>query len=185
MDKIIALMIPVTGMIVSQHLIDLLEAGKEFGVQYNIYAWNIGDLVPVCDAAIFYDMQPEFGDKDTPFVVSKGGINEEEADALVQRLADYMFGDEEFTDSLENYAKAKEDCPFFTEDIYKATVVPLSDIGFDTKDDTVSVPWDFVVVEIEGKDIKLSKKDILDLAKVYNLMQEFGYQIKEVVCTPS
>ena len=185
MDKIIALMIPVTGMIVNQHLIDLLEAGKEFGVQYNTYTWNMGDLVPICDAAIFLDMQPEFGDKDTPFVVSRGSINAEEADTLVQELADYMFGDKEFTDSVENYAQAKADCPFFTEDIYKSTIVPLSDIGFNADDDTVSVPWDFVVVEIEGKDVKLSKKDILDLAKVYNLMKEFGYQIKEVVCTPS
>lgn len=185
MDKIIALIIPVTGMIINAHLEEILKAGKEHGIEYKTYTWNMGDMTPICDAAIFLDMNPEFGGEDTPFVVTKNDLSLDEAEEVVQTLADYMFGDTPFTDSLDNYEKAKEECPFFVEDIYTSTTISLSEIGFNEEDGTVSVPWDFITVEIEGKNVKLSKKDILDLSKVYNLMKEFGYTIKEVVCTGS
>jgi hypothetical protein len=188
MKKKIALVTCGSTLDINKCLLECLTSAKEYGITFNIYNWlqNSGRITD--DAVVFLDMAPTFGGVDQPFVCVENGMSCEQIEDKMADLADFINKNTPFTDDINNYivkATSKE-CSFFGEDIYAPKVISLSEIGFNTENETVSLPFDYMVAEIDGKEVKLSRDDILGVSKVYNLMKEFGYKIKEVVvCTPS
>jgi hypothetical protein len=174
---------------INKCLLECLTSAKEYGINFSIYNWLEVTKID-CDATVFLDMCPTFGSAEQPFVCVKNDMSCEEIECIMDQLAGYICGDLPFLDLIDRYIFKPEEetkkCSFFGEDIYAPKIISLAEIGFDLENEQVSVPWDFVIAEIEGTEIKLSKDDIIGLSKVYNLMKEFGYKIKEVVmCTPS
>lgn len=114
---------------------------------------------------------------DKPHIRVLPNDTQEETENKMQLLADYLDNVKKFEPETN-----KDNCPFFGEDIYKTKEVPIGSLGFDLDyNEVIKIPFDFITINVDGKDISLSKENIITLGKVCNMINFFGYKVTKVI----
>jgi hypothetical protein len=165
---------------------DVLDSAKEANISYKktvVYSWE--DSYENCrgyDSYIFIDFdESKIVDFNAPFI-EISSLNDEDDDIIfkVQCLAKYM-SDPDMWEGVKDtdyngYAF------YVPESLKEDTIISVEELGFQvTLDDVKNLKFKDFIVNIDGKDVKISKEEITSLCKIYNLIDKFGYKIKRVV----
>ncbi len=153
-------------------LVSVLNDGAEAGYVTECLNWltSKAEELKDADGYIFFKIQAPERLARKPHVLIYDGDSQ---DVLIDKIQSLI-------DQMESYQAESDECPFFgDQDPYKEN---LKDLGSDvTVGELKGLNIKSMIVEINNKPVTLSKEDIVTLVKINNLMQEYGYKIKEVI----
>lgn len=153
---------------------EILDDADEEGITYKKMTSEEYAKQENPDGYIFIDMEPL--QKKLPFIhLCALEDDDDKVVEKIQELAGYLFG--EWTPPVEEVMET----PTKIEEP-KHSTINIKDIGYEiTEEEVEQMVIRQFVVNIDGKDVVLSKKDLITLSKVCHIVDKMGYKVKQVV----
>ena len=156
---------------------EILEDGKDEGIVSSwcsLSTWKEQRVAP--DGFIFVDVIPPT--TKFPFVLIESlDASDDHIMEKVQELAGYLFNPESWIPPVDEINPLEESVK-----IHEAKEVDIKDLGYNiSKDQIEKLKIQEFVINIDGKDVKVSKADIITMGKICNIIDKFGYKVKKVM----